>query len=203
MSEIEKFKIEMQKETKIDFKKLRLNMNNIFPNVVTAVPVLTSIPVRKPHRDEFFRVRPGDEWAMDVMLLHKKAEDEKYVVYQEFLPPLMERGLVKPVRFFFLVAWGTGVMFVSEVPLPAADGKYSEYHQSRMLAYEQAKEKWVSISPDKASGCYRVTIASGNLPEPVWATRPGSMEEALDIAFRGKVIDCPDHPILKKLRGEV
>ena len=39
-----------------------------------------------------------------------------------------------------------------------------------------------------------------NIPEPVWPTE--SFEEIVKIAFRDKLIDRPDHPVIKRLRGE-
>lgn len=41
----------------------------------------------------------------------------------------------------------------------------------------------------------------GKLPEPDWPAT--GFEDILNIAFRGRFIDSIDHPVLRKIRGEV
>lgn len=183
----------------LNLEALRLSTN--FPTVVKTEQCLTTIPVRKPKKSEFFRVREG--WSFDAFLLDLKEDEEKYLVMPEFQQILLERNLLRRVRFYFLVSWGSGVMYLSEIPLPDEDGKFNDFNKSRMEHYETAKTKWVSISANKSLGAYTINIAKGNLPEPIWALKPASIEEAIEIAFKDKVIDKEDHPILKKLRGEV
>jgi hypothetical protein len=50
-------------------------------------------------------------------------------------------------------------------------------------------------------GAYEVFEATGELPEPQWPELPFS--QILQIAFKDKYIDSLDHPVLRKLRGEV
>jgi hypothetical protein len=66
-----------------------------------------------------------------------------------------------------------------------------------------AKNKWVKIQTNRALGAYEIIEAVGQLPEPVWPKKPASMLEIIEIAFKNKVIDSYDHPVLKKLRGEL
>jgi hypothetical protein len=50
-------------------------------------------------------------------------------------------------------------------------------------------------------GAYDVFEATGPFPEPQW---PGiGFEELLRIAFKGRYIDSLDHPVLRRLRGEI
>ena len=50
-------------------------------------------------------------------------------------------------------------------------------------------------------GAYEIFEASGDLPEPVWPDY--SFEEILKIAFRERIVDRPDHPLVQRLRGVV
>jgi hypothetical protein len=50
-------------------------------------------------------------------------------------------------------------------------------------------------------GAYDVFVAAGELGEPEWPTAPFS--ELLRIAFRDRLIDDLNHPVLRRLRGEV
>jgi hypothetical protein len=51
-----------------------------------------------------------------------------------------------------------------------------------------------------ALGAYDVFEATAEWPEPDWPNVP--FNELLRVAFKGKVIDTLDHPVLKRLRGE-
>jgi len=50
-------------------------------------------------------------------------------------------------------------------------------------------------------GAYEIFEASGDLPEPVWPDF--SFQEILRIAFRERIVDRPDHPLVQRLRGIV
>jgi hypothetical protein len=50
-------------------------------------------------------------------------------------------------------------------------------------------------------GAYDVFQAQGHLSEPEWPQLP--FGELLRIAFRDRYISTPDHPVLRRLRGEV
>ena len=50
-------------------------------------------------------------------------------------------------------------------------------------------------------GAYEIFEASGDLPEPVWPDY--SFEEILKIAFRDRIVDRPDHPLVQRLQGAV
>jgi len=83
------------------------------------------------------------------------------------------------------------------------DGTQNSYHKSRMELYELAKEKWISISANQELGAYTATEAKSKIPDPIWPSKPANIGEAIEIAFKDNVINSPDHPILKKLRGEI
>jgi hypothetical protein len=50
-------------------------------------------------------------------------------------------------------------------------------------------------------GAYRIWEARGDLPEPEWPEQ--SLGDLLRIAFKVRYVDSLDHPVLKRLRGEV
>ena len=59
---------------------------------------------------------------------------------------------------------------------------------------------WLFVRADMALGAYTMHIATATIPEPVWPTE--SLKELLKIAFRDRLIESVDHPVLKRLRGE-
>ena len=61
-----------------DLDALRLPQN--FTDTCGVQRVLTRVPVRKPPKTEFFRVRPGEAWRFQAMTLELKEEGETYLV---------------------------------------------------------------------------------------------------------------------------
>jgi hypothetical protein len=64
-----------------------------------------------------------------------------------------------------------------------------------------AKKEWVKLVSDMTGGCYRAYRAKGSLPKPVFPEK--SLEELLRIAFRGRVIDSENHPVVRQALGMV
>jgi hypothetical protein len=64
-----------------------------------------------------------------------------------------------------------------------------------------AMQRWVRVKANMSLGAYEVYEASANIPEPAW---PGDLtfDQMLKIAFKGRLVDSFDHPVLKRLRGE-
>jgi hypothetical protein len=52
-----------------------------------------------------------------------------------------------------------------------------------------------------ALSAYRIVVAEGTLPDPVWPDL--TLSEILAIAFKDRIIDHADHPVLRRLRGAV
>ena len=42
---------------------------------------------------------------------------------------------------------------------------------------------------------------SAQFAEPVWLE--ATLQQLLEIAFKGRLIDTMDHPVLRRLRGEI
>lgn len=186
-----------------DFSTLRLPTT--FEQGITAKKLVTTIPVRKPKSGlEFFRIRPEPEWTFQTFLLDlKEGEEEKYLVIPELYTEALSSGKLKPVTIYTGITFTGQVFFVSDIPLPDLDGKDNEYNRSRRIAYEMAKTKWVKIQANKSLGAYDIIEAVSQLPDPVWPEEPVDIIKAIEIAFKNNLIDSIDHPVLKKLRGEL
>jgi len=130
-------------------------------------------------------------------------EEEKYLVAPQHYPELIQLGLLKKVRFYAGIVHGTGVFFLSDVALPDAEGKHNSYNRSRMEHYEKAKACWIKIAANKDLGAYEIFVPIANLPEPEWPEKPGCITDALQIAFKDRFVEEENHPILKRIRGEL
>ena len=66
-------------------------------------------------------------------------------------------------------------------------------------AADLARSSWLRIKADMALGGYQIHLAEGTLPDPVWPDK--TFQQLLTIAFRNRIIDGSDHPIIRKHRG--
>ena len=105
------------------------------------------------------------------------------------------------IRQLFTAVNRQGVLFLWPVNLPGPDGKTLDWHRSMLEAAQMATTKWVRVQANMGLGAYDVYEALGELPEPEWPELQFS--EILRTAFKNRFIDTLDHPILRKLRGEV
>ena len=154
----------------------------------------TVIPVRKPGRQQWIRVHPSLE--KDVYLLEWKEENEYYLLQPNILPHIMTK--VRQYRLYLGMFHGGGLFFF---PVVLADelGKWNSWHLSAFKAIPKAKEKWIRFEADKQTGVYQIFEADG-LADPVWPEL--TINKALLLAFKERVITSKDHPIIKQLTGK-
>lgn len=189
----------------IDLNALKLKPRN---DIIKTAPLLKTIRTQKPNNTDFFRIRPGEEWMMDLPLFAPKGKkggnNKKYLVMPEFHPELEERNSLQNVRFYFGIIWGSNILFLSDVGIKCnEEGVMNSFNKSRHELYALAMEKWISISANDALKAYTASEAKSKIPDPVYPNKPTNIGEAIQIAFKDNVIDREDHPILKRLRGEI
>lgn len=182
------------------FDPAALRLSGTADRVIGTRPVLVTAPVRKPDKSWFVRVHPDPDYGLETMLIDLKADREMYLVDRSLWSALACEPLLKPYRLVAALS-RQGVNFLWPLRLPGPDGKLDTWSESALQAAEEAKANWVRVVANMSLGGYDVTAATGVLPEPVFPT--GGFHELLKIAFRGKLIDSADHPVLRKLRGEL
>ncbi len=186
-----------------NFEDLRVTESS--PIVVKRV--VNSIPIKKPKPGvEFFRIRPGSEWKFDTHLLDlggKNDGEGKFLLKRDLYPEVMETKKLKLVTIYTGIAYGSGDIFLSAIAQPNAEGKDHEYNRTRRLAYTKAETHWVKLQTNEPIEAYDTVFAMSKFPDPEWPEEPENMTKALELAFKDKIIDDHNHPILKKLRGEL
>jgi len=182
----------------IDFEALRLPPSGL----LTAKRDLSIVPVRKPKKTEWFRVRAEEDWKIDLPL-YVDEDGEFYIVSPDFIGFLNDQGLIYRTRIHTILVHASGVMFLSPIGLPDAEGKINSFNRSRSEAYLKAESEWVRISANKDLGGYDCWKPETPMPEPQWPTPPATLKEALALAFKGRFINDPEHPILNKLKGKL
>jgi len=164
--------------------------------------LITTIPVKKPSREMFVRTSPKKEHTIDLLLLELKDESEVYVVSPKLHDALMGEATVS-VKTLVVTKTRQSIIILWTLKSPNGNGRTDNWSASAWQAAAKAKTKWTRMVANMSLGAYDIyTAQSSGIPEPTWDDLP-TMQEMLEIAFRGKFIDSYDHPVLKKLRGEI
>lgn len=160
--------------------------------------VITTVPCRKPGKQEFVRTRAGEGNSLNTLILEDQETRDCYLV----APGLREYVLQDSVMVRLTMAvTRSGDLFLWPLKLPGPDGRSCRWHESALVAAQRAETSWVRVAANMSSGCYDVYEAQGIKLEPEWPEL--SFRELLRLCFKDRLIDSPDHPFLKRLRGEV
>jgi hypothetical protein len=161
---------------------------------------LLSIPVRKPDKSWFVRVHPGEHYRLQTAVIELKEDRETYLVAPALWPELAGEATFTP-RALFTGVNRQGVLFIWPVRLPGSDGRIDEWSRTALEAADKAGKSWVRVAANMSLGAYDVFEATARLPEPEWPDLP--FRELLRVAFKDRFITDLNHPVLRRLRGEV
>jgi hypothetical protein len=179
------------------FNPAALRLDQSFADTVGVKKLLTTVPVRKPNRQDFVRVHSDPQYRLTPAAIIEVKEDREFYLV---LPSIAQQLAGEfDVRTLFLTINRQGVVHLWPIKLPGPDGKHNEWPRSEAVAAERAMELWVRVTANKSLGAYEVREATGELPEPDWPAF--SFEEILRIAFRDHIVDRVDHPLVQRLRG--
>jgi len=180
------------------FAPSRLRLSQDFADTVGVEKQLTTVPVRKPTKQEFFRTPKGATQRLETAVLELKEERETYLVDRplwqelpgELVPKVLQTAITRQ-----------GVLLIWPIRLPGEDGRLDSWNQSALEAAELAQTHWIRLVANMSLGAYDIYTATGSLPEPEWPEL--SFEEILKVAFKDHFITSLDHPVVRRLRGEV
>jgi hypothetical protein len=168
-----------------DLASLRLSQT--FTDGVAVKKLLTTVPVRKPNRQDFVRVHSGEAYRLaPAAILELKDDREVY-----FVTPAMAVELAGEVvaATIYTAINRQGVVHLWPVRLPTPDGKHNPWHRSAAEAAERAMGSWIRVVADMALGAYQIYQAPAHIPDPEWPEH--SLADLLKIAFRDRVVDRP------------
>lgn len=182
------------------FDPLSLRLGSDYAESLGVKRVISTIPVRKPNKSEWFRVRPGDAWRLTTAVL----EIERGVDRATFLlAPALRSEWSGEVSIAVLLTCinRSGDLFLWRIKLPGPDGRSNTWTDSAIQIATAAETTWCRMVSDTQNGHYTHFEPTAELPEPKWPDM--SFAAMLRIAFRDRMIDTPDHPVLRELRGGV
>jgi hypothetical protein len=166
---------------------------------VDVEKILSAVPVRRPNRNEFFRVHP--EFVTNTLVLERQdgLDRETYLVQRD-MQDLVAHEL-RRVRLFVVIN-KRGTVFLWPAKLPREDNDAGRrWAETALQAAEQAKTLWVKMHGSRDLGGYEIFRAKGDLGEPQWPDK--SFRDLIEIAFRHRLINRADHPVIRELAGEI
>jgi hypothetical protein len=181
-----------------DVASLRLSQD--FASAVGVKTLLKTVPVKKPSKEWFVRTHPDPAYRLSTAVLELKEDRETFLVSPNLWPLLADEKTFSP-RLLVTAMNRQRVLFLWPIRLPGTDGKIDDWSRSAMDAADEAMSQWVRVTSNMSLGAYEVAVASGAVADPVWPDV--TFQEIIKIAFRDKMISDWNHPVLKRLRGEV
>lgn len=179
-----------------NIETLRCSLN--FADGLGVKKVQGAMPCRKPGKAEFVRVRPGEEWRLmtAVLEMERGIERQTYLVAPHLWPELS--GEISPALLLTCVNRQSD-MFVWRIKLPGADGRSNSWTESALQIAKAAETRWCRLVSDVGNGHYSHFEPTVALTDPQWPEI--SFQEIIRLAFRDRLIDSLDHPVIRELRG--
>jgi hypothetical protein len=162
-----------------------------------------AVPVRrKPNRLAFVRTHPDPEYRITMPIFRAGKSDgggdeEMYFVHQSVLAEMDGEYRLHSI---YTAVDLQGNPFLWTVPLPVDDGREpNNWLVTNREAAELAIGRWVRVASDTGAGAYKIIEYEGPPIEPVFPQEP--FLELLKLAFKNRMIDRSDHPMILRLRG--
>jgi hypothetical protein len=185
--------------TQLDpFDPANLRLSQSFTETVGVKKLLTTVPVRKPGGQDWVRVHPAPEYRENFPIVELKDDREEYIVTTALVPELAGEFVSKTL---YTTINRQGTVFFWPVRLPSADGKDMNWWRSGREAAALAMENWVRVKSNMNLGAYEIFKAESVMSEPEWPEL--GFWDLIKIAFRDHLVDRIDHPVIKRLRGQV
>jgi hypothetical protein len=159
--------------------------------------LLTTVPVRKPGKQTFFRVHPSPDYRGMFPMIELKDEREEYIVTNGLLPDLATEVVHK--ELVLAISRG-GVPFILPLRFPGPDGKDNEWWRSLREHAKRAEKHWIRVVSNQELGAYECLQAADSLSDPEWPTL--GFWEIIQVAFKNYLIDSLEHPVIRRLRGQ-
>jgi hypothetical protein len=173
-------------------------------------PILTRIQVQSRNwlkgTNIFIRVRPAEiidgvevwQATMDMVGFRDEGgghSDEILVPDPDILMDLPENAVIHRYRVYYCVTQ-RGRPHLWRVRLPGDDGKMWPQWEMQHDAAEIAQRRWLSLNAETMPVPAPTQDREPQWPDLTWG-------EVLQKAFKDKIVDYADHPLLKRLRGEI
>jgi hypothetical protein len=162
--------------------------------------VISTIPVRKPHGQEWLRVHSGEGYSDEYGVIILKDDNEFYLPHPN-LVAAYENEMTR-VRIFVCMSMNKN-LFLWPAKLPGSGNKNADrWANSAIEAAEAAMQRKVRIQSNRGLGAYEHAFSDNPTPEndPVWPDLTYSEMLRIGFAKPGRFVDDHNHEVLRLLR---
>jgi len=157
------------------------------------------VPVDKPNKHAFFRIHP--EKRIDVCLLECEEDSKKYLVMGAAASAIAEADLKYVTLYLWVDRQGNYGFWPAG--LPKSDGTTYGAWESAHEACARAVDTWLRIRWNRTVGGYDLIVLSNTVAVDDPNFPMLSLRALVTQAFKGKIINNAQHPVLRRLRGEL
>jgi hypothetical protein len=177
---------------KFDYRKYQRRPQD-YVEALGSKKILSNIPVKKPDKTSWVRVQP--EIEVPVGIYEDKRNREYYLVEPDLYGDLGS-NLIGAI--LFLAITSSGDLFFWLVKSNGT-GQSNRWAESSLEAVKLGKKRWVRVEANMTAGGYDVFVPANDPPDPEWGDV--DLNNLLEEAFRSRIIDNLDHPVISNLKG--
>jgi len=191
-----------QEKTTLDpFDAEALRLPPSFVETAGLKKLLSTVPVRKPHDQEFIRVHPDPAYRGNYACIKLKEDGEFYILKPEIAREISEETISVII---YTCVTKTGLVFLWPIKIPVEGAQGQLWHSSAHECAEEAMHDWRRIKTNRGLGAYEATKSdnpNAATVEPKWPSV--SFGELLKLGFQktGRYVSSFEHPVIKLLRG--
>jgi hypothetical protein len=165
---------------------------------VGVVKVMIGLEVRKPHKLEWIRAHPGEEFSLRASVIEDKDNRATYLVVDSVAKLVPALVVLKDLT---LCVDRSGNCFYWPVPVVAQGATENRWHTSARMALAVARKSWTRVASNMRTQSYDIAIAPAISAEPAWPIDK-TRSELLKLAFgTDHVISDPSNPFIRLLMG--
>lgn len=179
-----------------DLADLALPQN--FPGLTETFTENVLVPVSKPNKQLWISPYADREKWMPVAIIEDATDKTSYILTGEMARQL-ETGEWSPK---ILVPYITrqGTVSLWPIRLPDSEGKLDTWNRSALSIATANGNQWIRVTSSKEAKGYQTTKPVAAFPPPEW---PDDLVSIYQKALAPLIIRNMDHPLIKRLRGEV
>ena len=125
----------------IDFDALRLPTD--YEALAGVEPAHLTIKIRKPNRQEWFRVHPDPDWTFQTLTFTSQEDRELFLIDRPLQVALAPE--LRPVALHTTIS-RAGHIFLWPIPIPGLDGRRNDWHSSALEAAEISRTQWLRLA---------------------------------------------------------
>jgi hypothetical protein len=161
-----------------------------------AVPL--KLTYGKLNKNRFCRVHPSGEYKFRCLVVEDKDSGDTYLAAPNMASHLGNLASPKTIR---LTVDNAGTPKLIGEPDIDPSVRKNLWQTSLKDAIKRGESNWVRVQSNMNAAQYEIVESANDLGEPKWPNL--TMEELVNDAFSGRIIDSPDHPYILQIEGRI